>query len=83
MGLRINLTPTISNNNHESIEKWHKRLEAFSITIIEDIVEFCDKTMNEAKLTEHAAKEKVKSNDMNKEILNAIAENQKRTPTNS
>ena len=61
MGLRVNLTPTFGNNNDVFIEKCHKRLEAFSITIIEDIVEFCDKTINEAKITEHAAKEKVKS----------------------
>ena len=80
MGLRINLTPTIGNNNDEFIEKWHKRLEAFSITTIEDIVQFRDKTINEAKITEHAANEKVKSKttpDTNKEILNVIAENQK------
>ena len=80
MGLRINLALTIGNNNDEFIEKWHKRLEAFSITIIEDIVEFCDKTINEAKITEHAVKENVKSKttpDTNKEILNAITENQK------
>ena len=29
MGLRINLTPTIGNNNEEFIEKWYKRPEAF------------------------------------------------------
>ena len=80
MGLRINLTPTIGSNDDEFVDRWHKRLTDFSITIIEDIVEFCDKTINETKVAEQAAKEKVKSKttpDTNKDIINAIAENQK------
>ena len=45
VGLQINLTPTIGNGDDEFVEKWHKRLEEFSLTIMGDIIEFCYKTL--------------------------------------
>ena len=80
MGLQINLTPTIGNNNDEFVERWHKRLEEFSLTIMKDIVEFCEKTVEETKEAVEIAKIKVKTTSTEhekKEIMEAIIENQK------
>ena len=79
VGLQINLTPTIGNNDNEFVDKWHKRLEEFSLTIMQDIADFCEKTIQETKQAVHVAKTKVKATatpNENKEIMEAISENQ-------
>ena len=80
VGLQIDLTPTIGNNNDEFVEKWHKRLEEFSLTIMQDIVEFCGKTIEETKEAVEIAKAKVKATateSEKKEIMESIIENQR------
>ena len=42
VGLQINLTPTIGNNDDQFVEKWHKRLEEFSLTLITDIIAYSE-----------------------------------------
>ena len=77
--LQINLTPTIGNNDNEFVDKWQKRLEEFSLTIMQDIADFCEKTIQETKQAVHVAKTKVKATatpNENKEIMEAISENQ-------
>ena len=79
VGLQINLTPTIGNNNDEFVDRWYKRLEECSITMMKDIVEFCDKTITETNESAVLAREKVKSTRTpadNKKVTDAIPSNQ-------
>ena len=39
-GLRIDLEPSIGNNDDQFCEKWYNRLEEFSVTLIRDIIEY-------------------------------------------
>ena len=80
VGLQINLTPTIGKYNDEFVEKWHKRLEEFSLTIIQDIVDFCETTLGETKQAVETAKENIRataSPDENKTVLESIHADQK------
>ena len=80
VGLQINLTPTIGKYNDEFVEKWHKRLEEFSLTIIQDIVDFCETTLGETKEAVETAKENIRataSPDENKTVLESIHADQK------
>ena len=49
IGLSINVEPTIGNHDEEFLDNWYKKLESFSLSLIEDIVKFCDKTLESVK----------------------------------
>ena len=40
------LEPTIGNPNQEFLDKWYSKLKQLSLSLMEDIVRFCDKTIN-------------------------------------
>ena len=40
------LEPTIGNHNQEVLDNWYSKLKHFSLSLMEDIVQFCDKTIN-------------------------------------
>ena len=46
-GLKIDLEPSIGNNDDEFCAKWYSRLEEFSLTLMNDIVEYSEKVKNE------------------------------------
>ena len=45
-GLELMLEPTIGNHNKEFLDNWYSKLKQFSLSLMEDIVQFCDKTIN-------------------------------------
>ena len=80
VGLEINLTPTIGNNSDKFVDQWHKRLKEFSVIIMQDIIQFCDETLNTTQSTIDEMKSKVKSTATQEEtdlIMNSISEDQK------
>ena len=54
-GLRIDVEPSIGNNNKEFCAKWFTRLQEFSLTLISDIIFYCEETEN--KTAERITKE--------------------------
>ena len=48
-GLILALEPTFGNHNQEFLDKWNGKLRPFSISMMEDIVTFCDKTLENTK----------------------------------
>ena len=81
VGLQINLTPTIGNGDDEFVEKWHKRLEEFSLTIMGDIIEFCDKTLAATNTAVAEAKSKVQATATQEEqsiVMDSIKEDQRK-----
>ena len=49
-GLKIVLEPSIGNHDEAFLKKWKGRMEEFSLTIMNDIKEFCEET--QTKVTE-------------------------------
>ena len=79
MGLKIELEPSIGNHDEEFLSKWHKRLEEFSIIMMKDIIEFCEKTETKATNDMQTAQDDVnKSYDESdkKEIAELIKTNE-------
>ena len=50
-GLKLQLEPTIGNYDQEFLDKWYARLDNFSIILMKEIVEFCNKTIKESNDT--------------------------------
>ena len=46
-GLELTLEPTIGNFDQEFIDKWYSCLKEFSLTLMNHIVTFCDKTIKD------------------------------------
>ena len=44
-GLEVTLEPTIGNHNQEFLDKWYSKQKQLSLSLMKDIVQFCDKTM--------------------------------------
>ena len=44
-GLRLQLEPTIGNYDDEFLHNWYVKLEKFSLELMTDVVDFCDKTL--------------------------------------
>ena len=64
-GLEVTLEPTIGNHDQEFLDNWHSKQKQFSLSLMKDIVQFCDKTINktaqeikntESSLKRHASK---------------------------
>ena len=60
------LEPTIGNHNQEFLDNWYSKLKQFSLSLMEDIAQFCDKTINittqEITTTESSLKTSTKNN---------------------
>ena len=48
-GLRVELEPTIGNYDQEFIDTWYAKLKSFSLTLMKDFVNYCDKTILQTK----------------------------------
>ena len=46
-GLKLELEPTIGNHDQEFSDTWYSNLQEFSLTLMKEIVKFCDKTISE------------------------------------
>ena len=55
-GLRLDLEPSIGNNDEDFCAKWYSRLEEFSLTLMNDIVEYSERIKTETT-------DKIKSED--------------------
>ena len=44
-GLRLQMEPTIGNYDYEFLHNWHVKLEKFSLELMTDVADFCNKTL--------------------------------------
>ena len=70
-GLELMLEPTIGNHDQNFLDNWYSKLKQFSLTLMDDIVKFCDKTISETKTEINKAETTLKSNT-NQEQFKAI-----------
>ena len=49
-GLELTLEPTIGNYDQDFIDNWYSNLKDFSLDLMEQIVSFCDKTIEETAI---------------------------------
>ena len=47
-GLSVYVEPSTGNQNEEFIETWHKNLQSFPLTLMLQVITFCDQTINKA-----------------------------------
>ena len=71
----LELEPTIGNHNQEFLDNWYGKLKTFSISMMEDIVTFCDKTLKSTKQEIANCENNLKSS-MKKEEFNEIEKNE-------
>ena len=45
-GLEVTLEPTIGNHDLEFLDNWYSKQKQFSLSLVKDIVQFCNKTIN-------------------------------------
>ena len=72
------LEPTIGNHNQEFLDNWYSKLKQFSLSLMEDFVQFCDKTINktqEITTTELSLKTSTNNNQL-QEIKAEIMKNE-------
>ena len=50
-GLVVALEPIIGNHDQEFLDNWYSKQKQFSLSLMKDIVQFCDKTIK--KCTRH------------------------------
>ena len=72
------LEPTIGNHNQEFLDNWYSKLKQFSLSLMEEFVQFCDKTINktqEITTTELSLKTSTNNNQL-QEIKAEIMKNE-------
>ena len=74
-GLVINLEPTIGNHDEEFRTQWYNRLQDFSLTLMQDVVTFAEKTEKEAIDKIATEKEKLGTRKLNNEVMYALNTN--------
>ena len=78
-GLELILEPTIGNHDQEFLDNWYSKLKQFSLSLMEDIVQFCektiDKTTQELATTESSLKANTHKNRF-QEIKTEIMKNE-------
>ena len=47
-GLVVALEPTIGNHDQEFLDNWYSKQKQFSLSLMKDIVQFCEKTINKS-----------------------------------
>ena len=77
-GLSIYVEPSIGNQDEAFLETWHENLQSFSLTLMSQVITFCDQTIN--KVHEEIEKTKVELHaklDRNKreEIISTLEKN--------
>ena len=77
-GLSIYVEPSIGNQDEEFLETWHEKLRSFSLTLMSQVITFCDQTIN--KVNEEIQKIKAELHaklDRNKreEIISTLEQN--------
>ena len=65
------LEPTIANHHQNFLDHWYSKLKQFSLSLMKDIVQFCDKTIDETTTEISTTETSLKSNT-NQEQFNAI-----------
>ena len=77
-GLSIYIEPSIGNQGSKFIETWHERLQAFSLTLISNVINFCDRTIeNASELIEKTIRElnQQLNDNEREEIIAALQKN--------
>ena len=79
-GLQLMLEPTIGNHNQEFLDNWYSKLKEFSLSLMEGIVQFCDKTINikteKIITTESSLKASTTNNNRFQEVKAEIMKNE-------
>ena len=70
-GLELMLEPTIGNHDQYFLDNWYSKLKQFSLSLMKDIVQFCDKTID-ATTTEISTTESSLKSNTNQEQFKAI-----------
>ena len=76
-GLSVYVEPSTGNQNEEFIETWHKNLQSFPLTLMLQVITFCDQTITtaneeiEKKVELHAKLDR----DEREEIIFALEKN--------
>ena len=70
-GLELKLEPTIGNHDQNFLDNWYSKLKQFSLSLMKDIVQFCDKTID-ATTTEISTTESSLKSNTNQEQFKAI-----------
>ena len=65
------LEPTIGNQDQNFLDNWYSKLKQFLLSLMKDIVHFCDKTID-ATTTEISTTETSRKNNTNQEQFKAI-----------
>ena len=65
------LEPTIGNQDQNFLDNWNSKLKQFLLSLMKDIVQFCDKTID-ATTTEISTTETSRKNNTNQEQFKAI-----------
>ena len=60
-GLRLEIEPSIGNNDTAFREKWYKTLEDCSLSLMKDAIEYCEKMENEASKSIATQSEELKT----------------------
>ena len=77
-GLRIDLEPSIGNNDEDFCAKWYARLQEFSLTLMNDILEYSEKIEKTTTDKVSAEKEELKKSmnaDDFKEVTEVLNQN--------
>ena len=69
--LGLMLEPTITNHHQSFLDRWYSKLKQFSLSLMKDIVQFCDKTIDETTTEISTTETSLKSNT-NQEQFKAI-----------
>ena len=48
--LEVYLEPLIGNHKEEFLNNWHERLQSFSLTLMSDVLTFCEKAIGTVSL---------------------------------
>ena len=65
------LEPTIGNHDQNFLDNWYSKLKQFSLSLMKDIVQFCDKTIDATATEINTTESSLKSNT-NQEQFKAI-----------
>ena len=72
-GLKVYLEPSIGNHSEQFLNNWHERLQSFSLTLMSDVLTFCEKTIEtvsiEIKQTQKELNNKLENEE--REEINA------------
>ena len=68
-GLKIELEPSIGNHDEQFLSKWSERMQEFSLTLMKDIVEYCDKTTTKASEEIHTMQKEIDESFDDKKIM--------------